>query len=122
MANFGNWFDSLFKKPWLNLVNEGESAITAETQALITDAEAKIESARAAAAQALEAHQAAEAAVITPIVNTGIQAVAEKIPVIGAILGGQAQKAADAGTVAVIRGITTALENLIDPSFNEPPM
>lgn len=114
--DLGNWFDSIFKKPWLGLVHEGEDFFSEDAKGLQAQAEADIEAAKQAAAKALTSHEAAVAASITPLVNQGVDAVAGSVPILGGFLKGQAEKAADAGTVAVVNGIINELAGAIDPA------
>lgn len=129
MADLGNIFDSLFKTPWLNLVHEGESLFSEEVKNLQADAEAKIESARASLAAAVDAHQAAVEASVSGVVDSGIKALADHLPIVGPLLAGQAEAAANDATDTVIHSLIAKLETFLSPNkagagstLDEPPV
>lgn len=118
--NLGNLFDSIFKKPWLDTVHAVEHS--PETVALITTAEADIGAARTALATAVASHEAAAQATVKGFIDPAIDAIAERVPVIGGLIRGEADAAANATTDNVIHALIGRLEGFLSPDFNKPPL
>lgn len=128
--NFGNWFDSIFKKPWLALTSDVAATLTPEAVSLQAIAESKIAAAKQAAAEALDAHTAAVEAMVTTPVDNAIAAGASHLPgPVAALLTGAAEATANDFTDSFIHGWISKLEGFLSPNpsgagstLDAPPM
>lgn len=99
----GNILDNIFKNPFENLVHAGESWLSTEAASLF-------ETAKAQAAQAAATQQQALEASLQPAVTAAATGIAEKVPVIGPLIAGEAGAVANEGTDAIIDGIINFLQ------------
>lgn len=116
--NIGNWFDSIFKKPWLDVVHGVEHS--PETLALQAKAEADIAAAKDAVATAVASHEAAAQASVSGVVDNALNAGLSHIPVIGPLITGEADAVANNFTDNAIHSLIGKLEGFLSPGFNAP--
>lgn len=116
MPDLGNWFDSVFKAPFENLVHEGEQWLTDDAKNLIGQAQADAEVAKQAVATAAASQATALEAAVKPHVDAAIGAIADKVPVIGGLIKGEAEAQANSATDAIINGLIAALTGKLSTS------
>jgi hypothetical protein len=113
MFDLAGFFTTTFETPLATLVKEGEEFFSEDARNLVAQAQADLEVARQAAATAVASKAAALDAFAKEHVDAIISAAADKAPIVGPLLKGEATAIANSATDAVLGGAIARLQALL---------